>query len=39
MRKAKELLTTGKFTISEVAYQVGFVGVTPGQFRISARIR
>jgi AraC family transcriptional regulator len=25
VRKAKELLTTGKFTISEVAYQVGFV--------------
>ena len=24
-RKAKELLTTGKFTISEAAYQVGFV--------------
>ena len=24
-RKAKELLTTGKFTISEVAYDVGFV--------------
>jgi AraC family transcriptional regulator len=25
VRKAKELLTTGKFTISEVAYHVGFV--------------
>ena len=25
VRKAKELLTTGKFTISEVAYDVGFV--------------
>jgi AraC family transcriptional regulator len=25
VRKAKELLTTGKFTISEAAYQVGFV--------------
>jgi AraC family transcriptional regulator len=25
VRKAKELLTTGKFTISEAAYHVGFV--------------
>jgi AraC family transcriptional regulator len=25
VRKAKELLTTGKFTISEAAHQVGFV--------------
>jgi AraC family transcriptional regulator len=25
VKKAKELLTTGKFTISEVAHQVGFV--------------
>jgi AraC family transcriptional regulator len=25
VRKAKDLLTTGKFTISEAAYQVGFV--------------